>query len=118
MGQAFSAKCKCGYKTEVATGGGRATPNSCLFPVFCKDCQKQEASNVSAPVPTCTLCGSTNVVPYDAEELKQKDGETILECCENGAQPGKFINLTDGKYYCPSCKEYTLSFERTGTIWC
>jgi len=118
MGQAFDAKCKCGYETAVATGTGRASRNSCWFPVFCKDCQTLAASNVKTSIPTCPICGSSNVVPYDSEELKQKDGETILECCENGAQSGQFLRLTDGKYFCPSCKEYTLSFEDTGSIWC
>jgi Zn finger protein HypA/HybF involved in hydrogenase expression len=118
MGQFFNVRCKCGYKTGVATGGGRATPHSCLFPVLCEDCQKLGSSDVYNPVPTCASCGSTKVLAYDAKELKQKEGEIILECCENRERAGEYHKLTDGNYYCPSCKEYTLIFENEGTIWC
>jgi hypothetical protein len=118
MGQAFDAACRCGYERGVATGGGRADPHSCLFPVFCKDCEELGASNVYASVPTCTVCGSSNVVPYDAGEPNQINGETVLECCENRDQPGKYFFLTDRMYCCPSCKESSLSFKSTGSIWC
>jgi hypothetical protein len=65
-------------------------------------------------VPSCRRCKSSDVVAYDSEELMKVKGKQV-ESWNMQKQLGRILVLTDGKYYCPSCKTYEMTFE-SGTL--
>lgn len=106
MAGGYKANCKCGYETQVLSGSTRAMRDGqCYKPALCKDCGKLGSSLYGKDAPKCKFCQSANIVSYKDSELRAD-------------QSAKFIELTNGLYFCPQCKEFGLSFKDTGTVFC
>lgn len=118
MGSLVNARCTCGYAhQDIMIGGGFLDfQTSCSFPVLCKKCQKLVTANLLDKHPACPHCKSIDVVPYDQKELVKVLGKNIVASWYV-EKIGRDLELTDGRYYCPSCREYNLTFESTDILW-
>jgi hypothetical protein len=107
MATIFNANCKCGYEAQIFVGGTRATARTGTYhsPALCRECGKLSSSKFGLDSPTCALCQSTKIVSYDDPELRAASSEEHIE-------------LTNGIYYCPQCKDFGLSFKDVGPIAC
>lgn len=118
MGSSVNAQCKCGYEAELLIGGGMNNFTTfCSFPVFCKNCQQLQSANLLDKYPNCPRCQSREIVAYDENELQQTPGENIVTSWNISDELGRILQLTDGEYFCPSCKEFSLRFEEGGICW-
>ena len=118
MGCAARATCDCGYEETFMIGGGmRDGATRCSFPCLCKQCHVIVAVNVLAEQPECPACGSTQVIPYDTEELVRRKGEECVAEWNMGDEPGRSLQLTDGFYFCPACDSFGLRFADGDILW-
>jgi hypothetical protein len=60
------------------------------------------------------LAGSTDVNPYDAEELIGARGEREVVSWNAAGRLGRVLVLPDGRYLCPTCRAHSLTFEPGG----
>ena len=104
MGQISSAKCKCGYRTSISTGGSMSEyMEKCYFPFYCKDCGLVSINFRITPI-HCPDCESIDVKEYGKHPISIESTEySFLQCFNYGAP--KKGNL------CPECKEMTLEFQ-------
>ena len=118
MGSAVIAVCKCGYEENFMIGSGSMDFNEvCYFPCLCKKCNGAVGVNLLDSSPTCPICKDNAVIPYDKEELILERGQDEVASWNVEEQVGRSVKLTDGKYYCPYCKEYNLTFRDSGICW-
>jgi hypothetical protein len=119
MGSSVDAQCKCGYEAlGLLIGGGMSNFTTfCSFPVFCKNCQQLQLTNLLAKHPDCPHCQSREIVAYDEDELQQAPGNNIVTSWNVSDRLGRILQLTDGEYFCPLCKEFNLRFEEGGMHW-
>lgn len=118
MGSAVTAVCKCGYEETFTIGGGMETfKKLCAFPALCKKCKRIVSANLLSKHPKCPKCKSTRIVPYDQDELRKRKGRhTVAEWCME-EELGRKLALTDGRYYCPACGKFELTFDDAGIDW-
>ncbi len=118
MGSGVTASCKCGYKKDdILIGGGMRTfKENCSFPALCKKCDDLVAVNLLAKSVKCPKCKSSNIVPYNKKELTKKKGNKRVTSW-HVEKLGGDLYLTNGSYYCPACKKFTLSFEDSELCW-
>jgi hypothetical protein len=118
MGASVHVRCKCGYQADnLPIGGGMSDFQfSCSFPVFCTGCQRLVLANLLDTPPTCPDCRGAGVLPYDCQELQRRAGEEVVSWNMNN-ELGRVLTLTDGEYFCPSCREYNLSFRKAHLMW-
>ena len=104
MGQISSAKCKCGYRTSISTGGSMSEyMEKCYFPFYCKDCGLVSINYRITPI-HCPDCESVDVKEYGKHPISIESTKySFLQCFNYGAP--KKGNL------CPECKEMTLEFQ-------
>jgi hypothetical protein len=58
------------------------------------------------------------VVPYGSPEAVGERGpEVVFECWPCERFPPEVLTLTDGKYWCPTCQQFSVSFRRCGIRW-
>ena len=116
MGSIVKAAClKCNYEKEVWIGGGRLDFDStCLFPCLCRNCHGVVQANLMAPKPECPNCSSSDIIPYDDPELIKPDVNEPITSWNVKNEIGRELLITNGKYYCPICKEFELKFHETG----
>jgi RNA polymerase subunit RPABC4/transcription elongation factor Spt4 len=69
-----------------------------------------------SPQPECPNCKSTKIVAYDQGELQERKGNPVAEW-NMEEKLGRTLELTDGRYFCPSCKSFDLTFKETGLCW-
>lgn len=107
MATIYKASCKCGYETKVRVGDTRimARTGTYNLPALCRECGKLGSSLYGVEAPTCEFCQSANIVSYDDPQLRADHSE-------------KYVGLTDGLHFCPQCKNFDLSFEDVGPIFC
>ena len=118
MGSAVTAVCKCGYEKDFMIGGGMMDfMEVCHFPCLCKKCEAVVDVNIMVSPPICSVCKDSGVVPYDNEELILELGEEEVASWNMEEKLGREVKLTDGKYYCPNCKEFHLTFLDGGLCW-
>jgi hypothetical protein len=120
MGGTYKVKCKCGYETDVAVGAGRALSfeHKSYYPVLCQACEKIDSSIFGPTEPICSHCQSTNILRYDHPDLRKVMEGELIENTQTTPEPKRHLELTEGLYYCPVCKDFGLKFEDTGLIWC
>jgi hypothetical protein len=101
MGSSVNAECDCGYHEEdLLIGGGMMNFMSfCGFPVYCKSCQSLE------------------VLAYDDQSLSKGKGKNVVADWNMIERLGRKLVLTDGKYFCPSCQKFGLSFRESDVLW-
>jgi hypothetical protein len=107
MATRYKANCKCGYEAHIFVGGTMlmAPIGTYHAAVLCRECRKPGSSRYGGDAPKCEFCQRANIVRYDDPELRATTSE-------------KYIGLTSGLYFCPQCKEFGLSFEDVGPIFC
>ena len=112
MGSLIGAFCKCGYESkEMHLGGGfNNFMSNCSFPYYCEDCKTLFIANKLAKKANCPKCKNNNVFPYDDKRACKTKGNEIFEWNITDDDSDKTIILTDGKYICPKCNKYELSF--------
>jgi DNA-directed RNA polymerase subunit RPC12/RpoP len=102
---------------NLLVGGGMMNFTTySAFPYFCKNCERLVVINQLAKRQRCPKCRSSKVLPYDHPSLiraeeRQEVGRKRLE------EMSGSINLTDGFYYCPSCKEFSMTFRPGEFLW-
>ena len=73
--------------------------------------------NALSSSPKCPECKSKNVIAYNDPILcADKGSEDVVGWSPKGPD-GPCYSLSNGKYYCPSCHQHTLVFERGGMMW-
>ena len=114
MGSIVKAYCGCGYERLMPLGGGMMNFTAhCNFPVYCPKCKVLFEANLVRKAIKCPECGDRNVLSYENDELCRKKGEAVFEWNLPGKLGGT-LKLTDGKYLCPKCGKYTMSFSDMG----
>lgn len=119
MGSSVTARCKCGFEAvNLPVGGGLLTFETvCYFPVFCKGCYTLQVGNLLSEWAECPACHSDQIISYDDEELRRVEGHSAVVGWDVSELLGRALRLTDGEYFCPSCREFTLRFERGDVLW-
>lgn len=132
----MNAECSCGYEERrLLVGGGMGSYSAFGgFPVLCRSCQRVRVANLlsGAPAlkawekerpgmpdpppgpPTCGLCKSADIVPYDSPELQPRPGTGRVADWNEVARIGRVVRLNDGPYLCPQCGEAALRFRLVG----
>lgn len=115
MGSIISAFCDCGYeKPEMFLGGGMSNFTTyCNFPHYCEDCHTLFEFNLFEKNILCPECGSKKVFGYDHKKACKEEGNVVFSW-NVGNEIDRELKLTDGKYICPRCKKFNLSFCKIG----
>lgn len=117
MGSMVLASCDCGYSAEMPLGGGMMNFDSlCAFPAYCRDCREMHGVNLLASPVACRRCGGVDVVPYDDESLVGVRGDSEVFSWRVDGLRGHVPRLTDGRYFCPGCRQMGLRFREAG-LW-
>ena len=115
MGSIIDAKCKCGSKKDnMFLGGGFSNfMTKASFPYYCEDCKSLFIGDRLAKKVKCKKCKSENIYPYDDKRACKRKGREVFKWNITDCKKDKdevVLILTDGKYICPKCGEYKLSF--------
>jgi hypothetical protein len=112
MGGIVYAHCDCGYCTDwMYLGGGMKNHGThCNFPHYCEECKILFEANLFERPILCPECGRRKVVSYNNKTLCEHKGRAIFEWHING----KTLELTNGKYICPDCGNFNLTFSGVG----
>jgi ribosomal protein S27AE len=112
MGTIIEAKCICGFTNEMFLGGGKLSFQTyAAFPYYCKSCKSLFVENFLAENKSCKKCSSTDILPYYDDTLRSHASNKEIF----GWNVDKFtLKLTDDKYLCPKCGEYSLIFTPVG----
>ena len=116
MGVMITAQRCCGFKQEILIGQGMMGPRPCYFPFLCKACGTIEEADLLDEGRKCSQCGSPELVAYDDRTLIAKKGKARVAVWDARDYGGRKATLTNGKYYCPNCKEFNLTFLNAG-LW-
>ncbi len=118
MGSSVTAQCQCGFARAFRIGGGMSTFTTlCRFPALCRTCQAIVSVNLYEKPLQCPECKGADVVPYYDTDLCAERGDTIAASWAVDGMDWNRCALTDGRYYCPSCQSYGLSFHAGGLYW-
>jgi Zn finger protein HypA/HybF involved in hydrogenase expression len=123
MGSEVNATCKCGLNTIIRIGGGSGGVSAtvCYFPCLCANCYNLVQASLIGASPQCPECQSTKLIPYDDPSLVLSAGKSVVNVWNMWnsviGEPVRKLELTDGKYKCPKCGNFTLFFASTGTRW-
>jgi hypothetical protein len=115
MGTMVRAECRCGFAVdEISIGGGMMDfTTRCNFPVYCNECKIMFVGNLSDKDIHCTKCNKTNITPYD-DETMFVGGTEIETYLDESEKLGRDPQLTNGKYKCPNCSEFGMTFKEEG----
>ena len=115
MGSIICAHCDCGYeKFGMHLGGGMANcATYCNFPHYCQDCKILFEINIIKKKKLCPTCASDKVIAYDDVKACKSKGNIIFSW-DIKDKIGRELKLTDGKYICPSCGKFNLTFLEIG----
>lgn len=123
MGSCISFQCSCGYEGTAMVGCGMQTVlTQRLFPYQCTKCRAVISANALKPRPTCPKCRSADITSYGDSSLTAERGEQTLERIDlkgliNERETITPLELHNGRYHCPSCKENNLRFLGTLFLW-
>jgi RNA polymerase subunit RPABC4/transcription elongation factor Spt4 len=110
MGRIQAAKCRCGYRTSVTTGGSmREFRQRSYFPFYCKDCGIVDV-NIQEKDLVCPSCKSSDIKEYGKPPISIESTEFPYVQCFNYGAPQEG-NL------CPKCKEMTLEFQSSDLLF-
>jgi len=110
------ATCPCGYDSgNLFIFGGRANFKTyCAFPVLCQGCAKLALADLYAGPPACSACPDPVALAYDDPRLSGRRGEKVIASWNTAARLGRALQLTDGTYLCPACRDFSLTFAMVG----
>ena len=118
MGSTVMAKCKCGFEGVYLIGGGMMPEtDTAFFPAFCPTCKEIVVVDFNSDAAACPECENRQVMPYDDDQLVVERGPTIVAQWLATGDAERSLTLTNGRYYCPSCRTFGLTFEHEGTLW-
>ena len=118
MGVGLTVACPCFGQFTMQVGRGMAGPRPCLFPFLCTACEKVSEMDVYANPLTCRHCGGSAVVPYGRPPALGEPGAAVVFACPpHDAFSAADLTLTDGTYWCPTCRQYTARFSDSGMLW-
>lgn len=111
MGHTIDATCTCGFDArDLMIGGGmRDHTTNCSYPAICKGCHDIVTVNLLDAAPSCSECEGTEVTAYNRPELLMTLGRPVSNWGD--------LTLTDGKYLCPKCGSFELSFRGGGVMF-
>lgn len=117
MGHTVTATCACGFASDhLMIGGGRMNfQTNRSYPARCTTCRDIVTVNLLEEALACPQCDGTEVAPYNRPELLKTPGREVSNW-NMGRALGN-LTLTDGKYLCPKCGKFELSFGRGGTLF-
>lgn len=102
----------------MQVGPRMAPPPFCLFPFLCTSCDAASTLDIHAEAAACEHCGSISVVPYGSPPAVGTLGDAVVYAC--GPTPRFSVDqltLTDGTYWCPTCRQHTARFHDAGILW-
>lgn len=102
----------------VAVGPRIAPPRFCLFPFLCTECRSASYLDIYAGSTTCSHCGSTTVVPYGSPPAIGELGPNVVFACPaTDTYSANQLTLTNGTYWCPTCRQHSARFSDSGLLW-
>jgi len=85
---------------------------------MCTDCEATSSLDVYAESLACKHCGSASVVPYGSPPAVGELGpEVIFASSPTDRFTTEQLTLTDGTYWCPTCRKHTARFSDAGILW-
>lgn len=79
------------------------------WPVFCEHCVDLTSTNTTIEPLLCSNCHSLRVTKYDSKNLVEGGSLKVSSWGRD--------TLTDGQYFCPSCKKHSLVFSSSPSIF-
>jgi len=118
MGIGVKVACPCYGDFTMQVGPRLAPPRFCLFPFYCTACQATSCLDIHAASLACQHCGAASVVPYGSPPAVGVLGPNIVfSCWPSDRFPAEQLTLTDGTYWCPTCRHHTARFSDAGIRW-
>lgn len=116
MGASVIAKCACGYRTPtLMIGGGMTSYRSyCAFPAYCSEGSHLVTVNMFDRPLQCPDGHGAEPLPYNSPSLIAERGAAVVASWQFGTGE---LQLTDGRYFCPACRQETLSFTEGEFLW-
>lgn len=120
MGLGTTAACSCGYTENFFIGGGiknHTTTN--LFPAYCAEEDRIVTVNLYHTPLNCPTDHKIQPVSYanNSPLMHPDDRDRLLLNKLYKVSKWKEFYLTNGKYFCPSCHQYTLKFRQSPMLW-
>src|SRR3982751_4545481 len=111
MGIGVKVSCPCFGSFTVPLGPRLRPPQSCRFPFMCTECDGASYLDIYAHVLACEHCGSASVLPYGSPSAVGKLGTgVVLACTPCDKFSADQLTLTDGTYWCPTCRSHNVRF--------
>jgi hypothetical protein len=118
MGIGVEVSCPCFGKFTLQVGPRITPPDYCLFPFLCTACETVSCLDIHAELLACDDCGATSVVPYGSPPAVGELGSNVVFACWPCERfTADQLTLTDGTYWCPTCRNYTARFRDAGIRW-
>jgi len=118
MGIGVNVACPCHGSFVLPVGPRIAPPPYCLFPFLCTACKTSSCLDIHAESLRCSHCGSDAVVPYGDRAAVGERGRDVVFACEPSARfSSEQLMVTDGTYWCPTCRQYSARFSDAGLLW-
>lgn len=114
-GSIVTAQCPCGFSVEnLHIFGGKGNFETvCMFPALCLSDSRFLLVNIYDLAAQQYDCPLRDVVLYTSPELMSADMGRVLVSW-NLQRLGKSLELHEGGYKCPECKEFALHFHEVG----
>ncbi len=118
MGIGVNVSCPCFGSFTLRVGPRIAPPKYCLFPFLCTECHAASALDICAERLACEHCRSASVVPYGSPPaVGQLGSQVIFGCSPTDRFSADQLTITDGTYWCPTCRQHTARFTDSGIQW-
>ena len=118
MGIGVKLSCPCFGSFVLQVGPRIAPPKYCLFPFICTKCEAASCLDIHAELLACAHCGSASVIPYGSKPaLGELGPTTVFACWPCDKFSTDQLTLTDGFYWCPTCRKHTARFSDAGIRW-
>lgn len=118
MGIGVTVSCPCFGSFILQIGPRLRPPDYCLFPFLCTSCWTASSLDIYGGAPACKHCGSASVVPYGSDPAVGELGPTVVFGCPPSDRfPAEQLTITDGTYWCPTCRKHSARFSDAGIKW-
>lgn len=118
MGVGLKVSCSCFGEFTMMVGPRMAPPRACFFPFLCTACRTVTVLDVYAGERRCDQCHADSMVPYGLPPALGEPGPSVIFGCEaTDAFTQDALTLTDGTYWCPTCRKHTARFSDSGVLW-
>lgn len=118
MGIGVKVSCPCFGHFTLQVGPRIRPPKYCLFPFLCTKCEAVSCLDIHAESLVCQQCGSAEVVPYGSPPAIGVLGSAVIfACAPTDRFSAEQLTVTDGTYWCPTCRKHTAHFSDAGIKW-